>query len=326
MTSINTNISAMAALQSLRSVNAVLQTTQRHVSTGFRVEKASDNAAYWSVATTMRSDNKAISAVQDALGMSAAVIDTAYTAASSSINVMSEIKSKLVTAHENGADKTKIDEELTQLKQQLRSTIEAASFNGQNWMVWDSNDDSADKQVVGSFVRDGNGGVQLSTMTYAINTPLPLTDTNVQYFVDNGGSGEYGILSSGAFASQAGSAKNYILLKGASVPPSSVEITLNNSTTTAELEDMLKTVESMTKQMVTVGATLGSLSKRVDMQASFARDLSDSIDSGIGRLVDANMEEESSRLSAAQTQQQLAIQSLSIANSAPRNILNLFQG
>jgi flagellin len=326
MTSINTNTSAIAALQSLRSVNASLQNTQRHVSTGFRVEKASDNAAYWSVATTMRSDNKAISAVQDALGMSSAVVDTAYTAVSASIDVMSEIKAKIVTAHEKGADKTKIDEELTQLKQQLRSTIETASFNGQNWLAWDSGDDSNDKQIVGSFVRDGNGGVQLAMMNYAINTPTPLTDTNVQYFVDNGGSGEYGILSSGAFAFMAGAAKNYIVLKGATIPPSSVEITLNNATTTAELGDMLKTVESMTKQMVAVGATLGSLGKRVDMQASFAKYLSDSIDSGVGRLVDANMEEESSRLSAAQTQQQLAIQSLSIANSAPRNILNLFQG
>ena len=326
MTSINTNTSAIAALQSLRSVNASLQTTERHVSTGLRVEKAADNAAYWSVATTMRSDNKAISAVQDALGMSSAVVDTAYTAVSSSINVMSEIKSKIVAAHEKGVDKTKIDEELTQLKQQLRSTIESASFNGESWLVWDTGDDSNDKQIVGSFVRDGNGGVQLAMMTYPINTPPPLTDTNVQYFVDNGGSGEYGILSSGAFAFQAGAAKNYILLKGATVPASSVEITLDNSTTTAELEDMLKTVESMTKQMIAVGATLGSLSKRIDMQASFARDLSESIDSGIGRLVDANMEEESSRLSAAQTRQQLAVQSLSIANSAPRNILNLFQG
>ncbi|MGO7428822.1 flagellin, partial [Rhizobium ruizarguesonis] len=67
MTSINTNSSAMAALQTLRSVNQNLNNTQNHVSSGYRVEKASDNAAYWSIATTMRSDNKALSAVSDAL-------------------------------------------------------------------------------------------------------------------------------------------------------------------------------------------------------------------------------------------------------------------
>ncbi|WP_313611017.1 flagellin, partial [Rhizobium sp.] len=51
----------------------------------------------------------------------------------------------------------------------------------------------------------------------------------------------------------------------------------------------------------------------------------DSIDSGIGRLVDADMNEESTKLKALQTQQQLAIQSLSIANSDSQNILSLFR-
>ncbi len=89
---------------------------------------------------------------------------------------------------------------------------------------------------------------------------------------------------------------------------------------------MLSTLEGMTKQMTKVASDIGSLSRTVDQQSDFASKLSDSIDSGIGRLVDADMEEQSSRLSALQTQQQLAIQSLSIANSSPRNILSLFQG
>ncbi|MFL5017444.1 MAG: flagellin, partial [Rhizobium sp.] len=71
MTSILTNVAAMAALQTLRGINDSLETTQNHVSSGYRVEKAADNAAYWSIATTMRSDNKALSAVSDALGLGA---------------------------------------------------------------------------------------------------------------------------------------------------------------------------------------------------------------------------------------------------------------
>ncbi|PCK77551.1 hypothetical protein CPT34_29540 [Rhizobium sophoriradicis] len=66
MTSVNTNNGAMAALQALRTVNGNLQNTQQQVSTGLRVEKASDNAAYWSIAATMRSDKKAMLAVSDA--------------------------------------------------------------------------------------------------------------------------------------------------------------------------------------------------------------------------------------------------------------------
>ena len=57
----------------------------------------------------------------------------------------------------------------------------------------------------------------------------------------------------------------------------------------------------------------------------FVADLRDVIDTGVGRLVDADMNEESTRLKALQTQQQLGIQALSIANSNSENILSLFK-
>ncbi|RUW07923.1 flagellin, partial [Mesorhizobium sp. M1A.F.Ca.IN.020.06.1.1] len=80
MASIMTNAAALTALQSLNATNKALETTQGRISTGYRVATASDNAAYWSIATSMRSDNKALSAVQDALGLGAGKVDTAYTA------------------------------------------------------------------------------------------------------------------------------------------------------------------------------------------------------------------------------------------------------
>ena len=75
-----------------------------------------NNAAYWSIATTMRSDNKALSAVEDALGLGAAKTDTAYTGMEAAIEVVTEIKAKLVAAREPGVDKEKINKELTELK------------------------------------------------------------------------------------------------------------------------------------------------------------------------------------------------------------------
>ena len=79
MASIMTNASALTALQSLNSTNKNLEVTQSRISTGYRVAEASDNAAYWSIATTMRSDHKALSVVQDSLGLGASKVDTAYT-------------------------------------------------------------------------------------------------------------------------------------------------------------------------------------------------------------------------------------------------------
>src|SRR5690606_34513427 len=74
MTSILTNVAAMAALQTLRTIGNEMETSQARVSSGMRVGEAKDNAAYWSIATTMRSDNQALSAVQDALGLGAAKV------------------------------------------------------------------------------------------------------------------------------------------------------------------------------------------------------------------------------------------------------------
>src|SRR4051794_6654411 len=92
MSSINTNTAAMTALKTLASTNKALEQTQSRISTGYKVGEASDNAAYWSIATTMRSDNSAMSTVQDALGLGSALLDVAYTGTNSAIKVVDEIK------------------------------------------------------------------------------------------------------------------------------------------------------------------------------------------------------------------------------------------
>ncbi|NKL70697.1 flagellin [Rhizobium leguminosarum bv. viciae] len=301
MTSINTNNSAMSALQTLRNINSSLETTQNSVSTGYRVDTASDNAAYWSIATTMRSDNKALSAVSDALGLGAAKVDTAYTAMDNAIDVVDEIKSKLVAATEDGVDKSKVQEEISQLQEQLLSIAQSASFSGENWVA------GADgtKSVVSSFVRDGSGAVSVKMTEYALDTS---STGNVLFGMSSGtidtASGIFGTADA----------------NGDSVY--SLDIT---DFTTGQIQSALSTIESALSAMTSAGAQLGSISTRIDLQEDFVSALSDSIDSGVGRLVDADMEEESSKLSALQTQQQLAIQSLSIANSSSQNILSLFR-
>ncbi|RWY64666.1 flagellin [Rhizobium sp. WSM1325] len=301
MTSINTNNSAMSALQTLRSINSNLETTQNSVSTGYRVDTASDNAAYWSIATTMRSDNKALSAVSDALGLGAAKVDTAYTAMENAIDVVDEIKSKLVAATEDGVDKSKVQEEITQLQEQLLSIAQSASFSGENWVAGES----GTKSVVSSFVRDGSGAVSVKVTDYALDTS---STGNVLFG-----------MSSGTIDTASG-ILGTVDANGDSVY--SLDIT---DFTTGQIQSALSTIESALSAMTSAGAQLGSISTRVELQEDFVGALSDSIESGVGRLVDADMEEESSRLSALQTQQQLAIQSLSIANSSSQNILSLFR-
>ena len=92
MSSINTNIAANSALQALTMTQRDMIKTQNHIASGYRVATAQDNAAYWSIATTMRSDNKSLSTVADALGLGASTIDVAYTAMTSAKDVVSELK------------------------------------------------------------------------------------------------------------------------------------------------------------------------------------------------------------------------------------------
>ncbi len=267
MTSINTNNSAMSALQTLRSINSNLETTQNSVSTGYRVDTASDNAAYWSIATTMRSDNKALSAVSDALGLGAAKVDTAYTAMENAIDVVDEIKSKLVAATEDGVDKSKVQEEITQLQEQLLSIAQSASFSGENWVAGES----GTKSVVSSFVRDGSGAVSVKVTDYALDTS---STGNVLFG-----------MSSGTIDTASG-ILGTVDANGDSVY--SLDIT---DFTTGQIQSALSTIESALSAMTSAGAQLGSISTRIELQEDFVGALSDSIESGVGRLVDADMEE-----------------------------------
>ena len=301
MTSILTNVAAMAALQTLRGINTNLETTQGNVSSGYRVAEAKDNAAYWSIATTMRSDNKALSAVSDALGLGAAKVDTAYAAMDNAINIVSEIKAKVVAATENGVDKTKIQDEIGQLQQQLLSVAQSASFSGENWVAGNGT-----KSVVSSFVRGANGEVSVQTTDYTLDDN---PDGNVLFGMQPTGEID---TSTGVIGSEYGT---YGSIYNMDISQLSV----------ADLNTTLGNVETGLSALTKAASQLGSISTRIDLQDSFVSNLSDSIDSGVGRLVDADMEEESSRLTALQTQQQLAIQSLSIANSSAQNVLTLFQ-
>jgi flagellin len=315
-----TNGAAMAALDTLRSINSSMEKTQNNISTGYRVSTSSDNAAYWSIATTMRSDNKALSTVQDALGFAAAKTDTAYTGLNSAIDVVTEIKAKLVAAREPGVDKTKINSELTELKNQLVSISESASFSGQNWLYNDDATANGEVEMVGSFNRASDNTVSVGILTFDTSTST-LVDTN---------NAAAGVLTGDVTVTQpAGtgttSATYFLVNADSSTAASGTEIALSTSTTDDNLDGMISAVESMLNSMTDAAATLGAANSRIDMQNEFVADLMDVIDKGVGRLVDADMNEESTKLKALQTQQQLGIQALAIANSNSENVLALFR-
>jgi len=307
MSSIMTNSAAMTALKTLQATNAALETTQARISTGLKVGEASDNAAYWSIATTMRSDNKALGTVQDALGLGAAKADVAYTGVNAAIDVVDEIKTKLVAAREPGVDKAKIQSEIGELQNQLTSIATSASFSGENWLSVDSSATgySATKQIVASFNRAANGNVSVGTVD--VNT------ATTKLF--DAASGATGILDTNFTTTGAGAV---------TVSVSTLDITATGINST-DLDEMISAVDAAISSMTTAAADLGSTKGRIDMQSNFVKNLMDSIERGVGTLVDADMTKESTRLSALQTQQQLGTQALAIANGSAQSILSLFR-
>lgn len=87
----------------------------------------------------------------------------------------------------------------------------------------------------------------------------------------------------------------------------------------------LGNIEGLIQTAIDSSASFGSVQKRIGIQSDFVGKLVDSLKSGIGTMVDADMEEASARLQALQVQQQLGIQALSIANQAPSAIMSLFR-
>lgn len=96
-------------------------------------------------------------------------------------------------------------------------------------------------------------------------------------------------------------------------------------TTNESVDAALSNIETFINSSIEAAADFGSVQGRIDTQNTFISNLTDSLKAGIGSLVDADLEAASARLQALQVQQQLGIQSLSIANQAPQSILSLFR-
>ncbi|QDP21885.1 flagellin [Bradyrhizobium cosmicum] len=301
MSSLLTNSTAMTALQTLRSVSSQLSTTQNRISTGQRVSTASDNAAYWSIATSMRADNAALSAVSDSLGLSAATVDTEYTALTTvvgdSSSGLTKLQSLLVQAKTAGIDRTKIQADVTQIQQQMKATASAATFNGVNWLSTTATTPTT-VNLVSSFSRVGGtpttGSISLTVANYSLYT-----------------STQGGILDKVSGA--------------ASVDTISISALTDSAADQTTLDGYIAQVTTAINSVAAAAADLGAVKNRISTNTDFVKSLMDSVDRGIGQLVDADMNQESTRLAALQVQQQLGVQALSIANNSSQSILSLFR-
>ncbi|CUI96058.1 flagellin N-terminal helical domain-containing protein [Cognatishimia activa] len=274
MSSILTNSSAMVALSTLNMVNKNLNDTQTRVSTGLAIGSGKDNAAYFAISETMKSDSGMFQAINQGLTSTKNAVATARLGSETVKDLTKDFTERVAFAQGRGIDLSEVQAELDSLVDQIGAAISQATFNGEDLV----SGAAASQTVVTGVTRSG-GTFAATTITFqsvdlgAIQTALSAIDL----------------------------------------------------TTSTDLAAELASAESQLGNAIAAATSLGVTEKTLEGQQTFLDNLTDTLDSGVSAMVDANMEEEAARLQAFQVQQQLATQSLSIANQAPQNILSLFQ-
>ncbi|MBV1863799.1 MAG: flagellar protein [Rhodobacteraceae bacterium] len=278
MSSILTNNAATSALSTLRSINNNLGDTQNRISSGMKVSSGKDNAAFFSISESLKSDSGMFNAVNDSLTLTKNSISTARLGAETVVDLVNQFSERVAFA-QGGSDSVRasVQNELDELAERITTTISQSTFNGEDLV----NGTSAVTVVTG-ITRSSAGSVGTTTISF-----------NQQ---------DLGAIQSALAA-----------------------IDLTTSSTTALLAADLTTVTTQLTAATDSATSLGIAEKSIETQQTFLTELTDRIDSGVGSMVDANMEKEAARLQSLQVQQQLASQSLSIANQAPQNILSLFR-
>lgn len=299
----------MTALTTLKSISQQLDTTSNRVSTGQRVSSASDNAAYWSIATSVRSDNASLGAVKDSLGLGASAVDTAYNGVTNVIEQLKNMRSKLQTALQPGVDRKKVQTEIDAIQSNMKAIADSSVSNGQNWLSTNTGATGFQdvKKIVAGFSRDAAGVTTYSTIDITVSSTALYNATTTK-------SGILDKLTTAAGAN--GTAAGYSV---AEMDISGAAVTDDN------VKDYINLVESALASVTDIGTKLGANKTQIDGQKTFVDTLIKANERAVGTLVDADIEEESTKLKALQTQQQLAVQSLSIANTASQNVLSLFR-
>lgn len=273
LNSVNTNVGAMIALQSLSSVNRELSGTLRRISTGLAISSPKDNPAVWAIAQTQRAESRSLDAVRDSLQRGRSIAEVALSAGETVVDLMGKMKEKMLAAADTSlstASRVALNNDYLSLKRQIDRTVGNAEFGGVN------------------LISSGSVG-QIRALANA-----DASDTVDIDHVD-------------------------LSTTGAALGGMPADL-LTAPITGTEIKAMSTAMENVTSAL----ARLGTGSFALESHQTFIDKLQDTLETSIGRLVDADMARESTKLQALQIKQQLAIKSLAIANSGTSYLLTLF--
>jgi flagellin len=287
LNSVNTNMGAMIALQSLNQTNTNLAAAEKQVSTGYRVADSTDDGAAYAIAQGVRSTVGALTTANQQLGNVQGLLSTTQSGLNDISGLMSSMRdvlTNLASGGVTGNDQANYIATYQSLLKNLKSDVQDATYSG--------------KTLIGNITAGGGNSGTFANMSVVRN------EIGAQYTVATfGGSAVYASL-------------NYstISLQNAAF----VQSAIGASATAASFMNKMNSVNN---ELNTIGAAVNY----VNNQVSYNSDKIDALNSGLGSLVDANLAQESAQLQALQIRQQLGTQALSLANQAPQSLLSLFK-
>lgn len=133
--SVNTNVGAMAALQSLGTTSKAMAQTQSRINTGYNVASTKDDSAAFAIAQTLRGDMGGLKAVSSSLNRAKSVTDVAVAGAEQVSDILIQMKQKAYQAADAGIDQASrdaINQDFVALRDQITTVVSSSDFNGTN--------------------------------------------------------------------------------------------------------------------------------------------------------------------------------------------------
>ncbi len=301
LNSVNTNIGAQVALASLNATNTQLQASQKRISTGLRVADATDDGGAFAVAQRVRSDVGALTSVNEQLGNAKGLVGTSLSALGKISDTVNIAKTLLVKIGDSSIAQDQRDQYVASYKSLLTEVanyVDNSTYNGQTLLG-----------------RTAGGPITGSSKS-VISSELGNTTTISAADTSGLASTLAGLI--GATFSRGATGIDTFTAAAAGADQTAAALALTATTGATAFTTALKGVANQLNQT-------GADANLLDATITFNSSKIDSLNAGLGALIDTDLSKESARLQALQIKQQLGTQALSLANQAPQSLLSLFK-
>ena len=299
LSSVNTNTNAYIALQSLQATGTALAAAQKEVSTGYRVADASDDGAAFAVAQGVRSAVSGLTAVNQQLGNVQGLVGVAQTALTAVSNAFTSAQALLTDIANSSTTTSQRSQYITQyqgLVSTVANAVDDSSYNGQT--------------LVGSS--EGTAGSAFDVVINENGTELNIAAQD-QSGIANTLAGFLGETFTRTVDPTTGIATDAFGTPGTEEASAATAIITGGTFSVSQ--------NSVNTSLNQVGADVSLINATI----TFNTDKIDSLNAGLGSLIDADLTAESAVLQSLQIKQQLGTQALTIANQSPQTLLSLFK-